>query len=300
MGLHTRTAATQNGSIRTAATDKFGPINRGFRALSPGFSCPPPAVVVHKRSPTTVRQKLGTASAPERLPWLAWYVTPSWKRGRRGLVYPSAPSPISAGSRSASTSGTVACRAAAPGSRAGLRTRADTAKPVLGLADDTQDADGDSVLDYSQAQQAARSWWQAELRKAQGHDAPTGPLTVAEAVTDYLKALERRGGKSAYHARRAAEVHIIPALGALPLAKLKAQRIEDWHQGLAEKPPLARTKPGKKQNHRKINNSAEGIRSRRATANRVMTVLKAALNRAWNAGQIASDDAWRRVKPFRG
>jgi hypothetical protein len=29
-----------------------------------------------------------------------------------------------------------------------------------------------------------------------------------------------------------------------------------------------------------------------------MTVLKAALNLAYQSGEIASDDAWRRLKPF--
>ena len=41
------------------------------------------------------------------------------------------------------------------------------------------------------------------------------------------------------------------------------------------------------------------MRRRRATANRVLTYLKAALNHAWRAGMVPSDDAWRRVKPFR-
>ena len=68
---------------------------------------------------------------------------------------------------------------------------------------------------------------------------------------------------------------------------------------LPRKPALARTKPGKKPNHRKADKSADGIRKRRATANRIMTVLKAALNHAWKAGHVASDDAWRRVKPFK-
>src|SRR5439155_21461176 len=35
------------------------------------------------------------------------------------------------------------------------------------------------------------------------------------------------------------------------------------------------------------------------TANRVLTVLKAALNQAWREGRVSSDEAWRRVKPFR-
>jgi integrase len=169
----------------------------------------------------------------------------------------------------------------------------------LGAADDTQDADGASVLDYSQAQHAAREWWRSELRREEGLDSRTGPFTVADAVADYLKSLGRRGGKSVYHARRAAETHVLPALGLQQVAKLTAQRIEDWHHSLAEKPPLARSRPGKKPNHRKVDKSADGIRKRRATANRILTVLKAALNHAWKRGRIASDDAWRRVRPFK-
>jgi integrase len=42
----------------------------------------------------------------------------------------------------------------------------------------------------------------------------------------------------------------------------------------------------------------EAIRRRRASANRTLTVLKAALNRAWREGKIPSDETWRRVEPF--
>jgi integrase len=122
---------------------------------------------------------------------------------------------------------------------------------------------------------------------------------VADAVADYFTAYERRGGKAVYHARRVAETHILPTLGATLVAKLTAKKIEDWHHGLAEKPALARSTPGRKPNHRKADKSADGIRKRRSTANRILTVLKAALNHAWKAGHLASDDAWRRVKPFK-
>jgi integrase len=169
----------------------------------------------------------------------------------------------------------------------------------LGLADDTQDADGVCVLDYAQAQKVARDWWRAELRREEGHDTRTGPFTVADAIADYLKALERRGSKGVRESKYKADVHILPALGSMQAAKLTAKRIEDWHRGLAEKPALARSKAGKKPNHRKTDKSADGIRRRRATANRVMTVLKAALNHAWRAGHVASDDSWRRVRPFK-
>jgi integrase len=169
----------------------------------------------------------------------------------------------------------------------------------IGTSDDFQDADGIAVLDYGQAQRAARDWWRAERRLEEGHDARTGPFTVADTMGQYLTALERRGGKSVYHARRTAETHILPLLGSSQVAKLTTKRIEDWHHSLAEKPALARSKSGHKPNHRKVDRTADGIRKRRATANRVLTVLKAALNQAWKAGHVVSDDAWRRVCPFR-
>ena len=169
----------------------------------------------------------------------------------------------------------------------------------IGTTDDLQDADGVAVLDYGQAQRAARDWWRAEARREEGHDTRQGPLTVAEAVADYLKAYERRGGKALYETQRAAETHILSALGNTPVSKLTARKITDWHHGLAEKRARARTKPGRRQNYREAGTGPDAVRKRRATANRILTVLKSALNHAWKAGHVASDDAWRRVKPFK-
>jgi hypothetical protein len=43
---------------------------------------------------------------------------------------------------------------------------------------------------------------------------------------------------------------------------------------------------------------AEAARRRKVSANRVLTILKAALNMAFRDGKVASDAQWRRVKPF--
>jgi integrase len=170
----------------------------------------------------------------------------------------------------------------------------------LGAADDARDADGLTVFSFAQAQEKARTFFTGKAREAAGDLAPhEGPYTVEHAVKDYLKAYERRGGRAVYHARRAAETHILPELGATAVAKLSTKKLENWHQGLAEKPALLRTKPGRAPKHRKADHSSDGIRRRRATANRILTVLKAALNHAWKAGYAASDEAWRRVRPFR-
>jgi hypothetical protein len=67
----------------------------------------------------------------------------------------------------------------------------------LGRADDLQEADDATILDFSQAQRVARSWWMNQQRLAAGlpagHD---GPLTVKRATADYLDDYRRRGAKT--------------------------------------------------------------------------------------------------------
>jgi integrase len=96
------------------------------------------------------------------------------------------------------------------------------------------------------------------------------------------------------------ETHILPALGSLEVSNLSTTRLRRWHEGLANQRRRARTGHGEAQRHREPDLSPEGIRARRATANRILTVLKAALNRAFQEGRSATDEAWRRVRPFRG
>jgi integrase len=43
----------------------------------------------------------------------------------------------------------------------------------------------------------------------------------------------------------------------------------------------------------------EEVRARRSTANRHLTILRAALNHAFHEGRVSADEPWRKVKPFR-
>src|SRR5262249_45818221 len=55
-----------------------------------------------------------------------------------------------------------------------------------------------------------------------------------------------------------------------------------------------------KQNHRAFDrNDDEAIRVRRATVNRCLAQLKAALNRAGRNGNVTDRNAWQRVEPFK-
>ena len=93
----------------------------------------------------------------------------------------------------------------------------------------------------------------------------------------------------------------MPNVGEIELAKLTTKRIRDWHHGLASAPKLRRTgKTASKLSTAPFDKrDPDAIRARRATANRLLTVLKAALNHAFHEGKVASDDPWRKVKPFR-
>src|SRR5690242_5098032 len=65
------------------------------------------------------------------------------------------------------------------------------------------------------------------------------------------------------------------------------------------RPARLRTKKVAKQKFRQSAElNQEVLRRRKATANRNLTVLRAALNHAWHEDKISSDSAWRRVRPF--
>jgi integrase len=171
----------------------------------------------------------------------------------------------------------------------------------LGLADDLQDADDKIAFDFSQAQRAARTWWAREQRLESGLDAAAkGPYTVAQAMADYLDDYRRRGGRASDSIESVGGRNILPELGCVAVAKLTTRRLLDWHRSIAERPRIWRSRPGAPPKLASFDRKdAEAVRRRRATANRVLTYLKAALNHAWRNGVTPDDSAWRRVKPFK-
>jgi integrase len=171
---------------------------------------------------------------------------------------------------------------------------------ALGAADDASDANGLDVFSFAQAQTKARAWFDGKALEEAGGFAPLDrPYTVADALADYRADYQRRGGKAAYRLDASAGAWIEPELGTVQLAKLTKARIVSWHQNIAETPSRLRTKPGVAQKYREAATSTESVRRRRSTANRVLTILKAALNHAHREGRCASDDAWRTVRAFR-
>lgn len=167
----------------------------------------------------------------------------------------------------------------------------------LGTADDIADADGKSILTFDQAQETARQWLQNRNAPK-----PMAPLTVRQAVDDYLedyKAGQTKGrGKGLTAANATINAHILPALGDKLVGDLTAADIKGWHRKLATTAARLRSaKDAETANTRKLEGD-EAKRSRKSTANRILTTLKAILNHAWREGRVPSPDAWSRVKPF--
>ncbi len=170
--------------------------------------------------------------------------------------------------------------------------------------DDVLDADGVTVLTWSQAQAEARKLFGRRAREAAGLEADQrkGPYTVRDAIADYLDWLSRHR-KTTRDSKYRAEALILPDLGDINVDRLSAARLRKWHESLAMAPARLRRSAedvaaGKMKGRYADPNDAEATRRRRSTANRTLTILKAALNHAWREGKTPSDGAWRRVRPF--
>ncbi|GAA0638063.1 tyrosine-type recombinase/integrase [Sphingomonas ursincola] len=163
---------------------------------------------------------------------------------------------------------------------------------TLAQADDVADANGETILDFKQAQAAARAWF-ASLERSGGRR--SGPYTVSDALDDYMAGFT---GKDSANTRRRIEAIVRPQMGHHVIAKLTKDIIADWHRALADAPARLRTAKGADQNYRQTPDTEEARRRRRSSANRILTILKAALNVAYGNSKVGSDDAWRRVKPF--
>jgi integrase len=170
-------------------------------------------------------------------------------------------------------------------------------KVTLGKADDFQDNDGVNVLNYREAQHKAQEWFRKQGLIAEGH-IDSGKYTVKDAIDDYGR-WYRVHRKSWDHVVPQINAHIIPPLGDIEVSKLTARKIINWHSELSETPPRRRSKKNAtKQNYGKILDD-DARRKRQSTSNRILTILKAALNKAYEDQKVMGDDAWRRVKPFK-
>lgn len=165
---------------------------------------------------------------------------------------------------------------------------------AIGPADDVVDADGSTVLTFAQAQERARLWAADLVRATEGPAAAPGRLAVVDQVLTHYMDWMRLHRRSEQHARWVWNGSIKPHFAGVLVAELTPSRLRAWHESLARSKPRRRdgkARPGDPE--------GDELRRRKATANRNLSVFKAALNLAYREGLLESDLAWRSVKPFR-
>jgi integrase len=155
----------------------------------------------------------------------------------------------------------------------------------LGIADDYTD----NQMSFAQAQKLAHE----KTAISSG-----GGMTVGEAIANYIRYLETQKA-TAYDARLRAEKWILPQLGKLKLADLSTTKINHWLEEIARSPALLRTRNGEAQKFAAAPKTEVQKRARKASANRVLTILKAACNRAYRHGAVDDNTAWERVEAFK-
>lgn len=148
----------------------------------------------------------------------------------------------------------------------------------IGIADDHRDADGTEVLDYFQAQDKIRERSGKEIIQKSRY-------TVDKAMGDYLEWFKAHK-KSYKDTKNTVDAHILPTFKDIAVSDLTTRRIRKWQQALVTDKNIQE-------------DDTEGLRRAKATANRILTVLKAGLNHAYQEGSAPSDEAWRRVNPYK-
>jgi len=121
-------------------------------------------------------------------------------------------------------------------------------------------------------------------------------VSVAEhdlCIDDPSRKLKRVKRRVLSQTRSTVEAHIRPAFGHLEATKLTHGKVKKWRDALADSPAHSQSSPGaRKQKARALDvDDPEAMRKRQATANRVMTTLKAILNHGYNEPMIASKAA---------
>ncbi|MGC1368497.1 MAG: site-specific integrase, partial [Methylovirgula sp.] len=141
-----------------------------------------------------------------------------------------------------------------------------------------RDPDGLTVFSFAHAQERARAFFNEKARALAGMAAPSnGPYTVNRALDEYFAERERRGSKSARIDRYSANARIRTTIGDVEVRKLTTPRIRQWQAELEKAPKLRRTAKGAaKRKTAAVNpKDPDAVRARKASANRVLTILKA-------------------------
>ncbi|MEZ5586251.1 MAG: tyrosine-type recombinase/integrase [Sedimenticolaceae bacterium] len=141
-----------------------------------------------------------------------------------------------------------------------------------------QRLDSDLDMDYEAALKAAMTWCDKQTAGVNTR------YTLEQAIDDYATDMELRKSKTiAATAKQRVKHHLTDTLLSKPLVSLTTAELTRWRDIMV-----------------KVDDDPEVVRRSKDSANRTLSVLKAALNYAFRQGQVDSDAVWRRVNSFAG
>ncbi len=183
---------------------------------------------------------------------------------------------------------------------------------TLGRCDDTSVADGDTVLSYPQALDAAEKWFRHIAGKVGAIDpAPLGrarhlryspvgsTFTVAHALDDLMKWKKLSCSQSHLEILYVLiNHHILDRIGIMPVDEISGQHARAFIQLVLETPPYGGN--GKIGYHWPVEDmDDETRRKQRNTANTIITILRQAFLMAWEDGKTDNERAWRVFRRIR-
>ena len=146
---------------------------------------------------------------------------------------------------------------------------------TIAEADDHSESNGQTILDFFQAQ--------AMARKLFNEPNVVKHLTIQECVDNYLIVLKSKNSNTAYDTKLRLQKHFIPQFGEKTVSSLTKTQLDQWQASLVSK-----------------STDIEVIRQSKDLANRVLGMVRAVLNHAMkDQSYNLNDAAWRFVKPFR-
>lgn len=163
-------------------------------------------------------------------------------------------------------------------------------KITIGKADDVLDSNDIDVLSFKEAQIKAHEHIDALLNQVH-------KTTVEYAATHYMKWFQENR-KSVRETQNTIDAHILSYFGHKLISELTTKEIKVWHLKLAASAARKRSSKFSAQQYSDHPDTDNQKRSRKATANRILTVFKAILNKAFQDEMVNDDLPWRRVKPF--
>lgn len=137
------------------------------------------------------------------------------------------------------------------------------------VADNELEADGEHILNHGQAAQATFAWSTRSVQKS------LRTLTVGEVVDAYLRYYETKTSDATHSNSVIAKRWIREDLRSVLVADLTTYDLQRWRDELVL-----------------------GGEMERSSANRVWTVLRAALNYGHQKMGVTDKDRWTRIRPF--